>query len=225
MLSLIAFFSVMVAVLIVCGVSSFKTERTKLSAYTFLKGLSILSVLVLGLTASNLATNINGSTIFVLLAVAIQIFSAILISIPTKDDLFKPIILGLDMISTLMIGLSGLLLVDLSIFGLPIGFGAGAIAMLIFGLVNKKNFNVKTDLFRYFNFAFACGLLGQIVIIVLNVISIQSIMFAAGAILYFINVSINTFIQSDKRSLLIAKNIFYYLSLILLTSSIFMGVF
>ena len=225
MLSLIAFFSVLVAVLAICGVSSFKLERTKLSSFVFLKGIAILSILCLALTASNLASNMKGTTLFILLAIGVQVFSAILASIPTKDDIFKILKLGLDMTTSLFLALAGLLLAPLSSFGLPIGIGVGLIAMLVLTLINKQSFNYKTDLFKYFKFAFACGLLAQVVVILISTISVQTIIFAIGAIIYYSYLIMQMFIGNDKKELVITKNIIYYLSLIILASSIFMGVF
>ena len=225
MIKLIVFLCFLAVALIVCGLASFKTEKVKLLELLAVKGLAILSIIILALISSNLTATFSASTMFVILALAIELFSVIVSSLPTKSDLFAPLYMGLDMMTSIMLSVSGLLFVKLSPFGFPIGLGAGLIVMAVYGIIKKKNFNYKTDLFRYLNFSIACGLLGQFVIILLSNVSIQAIMFSIASILYFAYAFFATFITTDKKPILITKNILLHLSLITFAISIFLGMY
>lgn len=224
MISLIAFFCILAATMAMCGVSAFKTQRDKLLIFVSVKGAAVLSLLIFAITNANLASNMNGSTLFILLALAFQIFSAVISVLPTKNDLFAPLYHSLDMLSAASLAIAGLLLVSLSPFGLPIGFGVGLLTALIVALV-KRNFNWKVDITKYGVFIFASSLLAQVVIILLSGLSIANIIFSVGAVVYFAYSILKTFISSENTKFVIIQNILYYLSLIILTASIFLAIY
>lgn len=214
----------MIAVcLALCLVSALKIQKTKLLSFLSVKGLAILSILVFAIVCSNLASNMDGATLFVIIAIALQVFSAVVSCLPAKDNLFEPLYKALDMATSLCLALAGLLIVPLSPFGLPAGFVVGAIASAMFALF-KREFKWNVDLFAYFGFAFATALLGQIVVILISSITLQTILFSAGALVFFVSTLFKTFISSDRKSILITKNILYYISLIAIASSIFLAV-
>ena len=224
MISLIAFFCLLIASLAICGVSAFKVQRDKLLLFVTLKGFSLLSLLIFSITCANLVSDMSGTTIFIISALAIQMFSGIISILPTKNDLFAPLYNCLDMLSALCLALAGLLIVPLSPFGLPIGLGVGIIAAIIIGLI-KRDFVFKTDFTQYAIFVFATALLGQIIVILLQSISLQTIFFCIGALIFFAYSIFRTFISSDNKKVLIAQNILYYLSYISIITSIFLILF
>lgn len=224
MLRLIVFLCVLTVALIMCGISSFKNEKTKLLSFMCVKGFAILSVFILSITASNLASNMEGTTLFILLALGLQVFSAIVKVLPTKNDMFEPLYKGLDMGSALCLAAAGLLIVPLSPIALPAGFFLGAVACAMYALFNRK-FSWKVDLFKYLQTSFAAALLGQIIIILLASITIQTIVFSAGALIHFTYCLFDTFIKKDNISILITKNILFYISLLTFATSIFLIVY
>lgn len=224
MMSLIAFFCVLGACLTLCGVSAFKVQRDKLLIYVTLKGLAILSILTFAVTCANLASNMQGTTLFILLGISFQIFSAIVSILPTKNDLFAPLYQMLDLGTALCLAFAGLLLTSLSPFGLPIGLGVGIIASLII-ILAKKSFNWKVDISKYGCFSFAVALLGQVIVILINSQSIQSIIFGIGSVLFFAYIILKIFFLEENKKVLISKNLLYYLSLLTIVSSIFLYIY
>lgn len=212
--------------LVLCGFSCFFFKKEKLATYITLKGGSIAAITILCLTVENLLgiKAISGTTTFILIALVLQLFSAISAALPSKTNLFESLYSGLDMGSGLMLALAGLFLITPSPFGLPIGFGVGAITSVIVALALRK-FNWKTDIFKYLSLTFGVALLGQVIVILLSTISVQTILFAVAAVLYFVAVIFKLFLNEEVKGIAIAKNIIYYLSLILFVFSIYSVVF
>lgn len=211
---------------VLCVFSSLITQRDKLVVYISLKGGSVASFVISLLVLENLLGMrvIGGATTFILVALVLQLFSSVVSSLPSKSNMFEPLYSGLDMGSSLMLALSGLFLVSPSAYGLLIGLGAGLIASIIIAVALRK-FNWKTDIFRYLTLAFGVALLGQVVMILLETISVQTILFAFASIFYLIASVFKLFTTEEKKRNLYTKNIFYYLSLFLLVLSIYSVVF
>ena len=216
----------LVIALALCGVSTFNFRKEKLSLYLAIRGGAITMITVLALAIQNLVgiNAISGTTTFIIIALAIQIFSEILSALPTKNNMFEAVYSGLDMASAIMIALASLLIVPVSAYGLPIGFGAGLIISIIVALAIRK-FDWRVDLFKYASLSITAAILAQIVIIFMNTISIQTILFAIGCIVYVVSVVLKLFFKDKSNALSISRDILYYLSMLLITSSIFMLIF
>lgn len=212
--------------LTLCGISTAFLKKEKLASYVALKGGSVASIAILGLTVENLlGTNaISGTTTFILIAIVLQIFSAIVATLPSKTNIFEPLYSGLDMGTSLMLSLAGLFLIPLSPLGLPIGLGVGILASVIIALAIRK-FNWKTDIFKYSSLALTIGLIGQIILILTQTISVQTILFAIAGIVYLAYTIIKIFVPEKFKGITISKNISYYISLLLFVISIYVVIF
>ena len=208
------------------GLSSFFFRKDKLPLYIFLKGSAITSIAILGLVIENLlgVNALSGSTTFILIALLLEIFSIIVYSLPSKTNMFAPLYRGLDMCSALMLGLAGLFFIPLSPLGLPIGFGVGIIVAVIVALA-IRNFNWQTDIFKYVTLALGIALLGQVILILITTISLQTIFFSVGSVLYVTGMIIKLFFKDINKKLVIARDIIYHIALILIVSSIFVSIF
>ena len=212
--------------LILCGFSAFNFKKESLSLTLAFRGGALTMIAILALALQNLVgvNALSGTTTFISIALVVQIFSEILSSLPTKSNIFAPIYSGLDMLSCAMFALAGLFIVPVSPFGLPIVLGVGIIASVITALA-IRDFDWKTDIFKYASLSISVGILAQVVIIFMSTISVQTILFTIGSIIYVASVVIKLFFKDKNAPLSISRDVLYYISLLLMTASIFVLAF
>lgn len=220
-MNLLAFLIVLFAVVIICGVSSCWKSTEKLSSFLALKSISSISLLTLVILSGNLTSNIGNFTLFIMLACGIQCISFLLSCLPVRGNILAPLYQSLDLVSYILLCISGFLMISPSPFGLPIGFGIGAIIMIIYLGVTKP-YNWKEKILPAFIFAFNITLLGQAIVGIIAIQVLYTIFFLSASLSSCIFSIMNTFFDNDNHIFYVCKNIFYYLTFILFAISIFL---
>jgi len=220
-MNLIAFFCVLGACLALSCISIFGKGKNNLVFSTTSKGITGVAILGLAILTSNLTSNTSGTISFIMLGLALQLIANIFRTIPTRKKLFEVSYWLIDLLSTICFAASALLLIDITPIALAIGFGSGVLISFIYALASKK-FNPKVDFIKYATLSFSFATLAQTIYMLINELSYIKIAFVAGTALFAIYTIFTAYVTSEKRSVEIFRNIFYYLSLIVLAGMSFL---
>ncbi len=206
--------------LFLCFLSAFFTKTEKVKTFIAIKGLANFSYILLALIACNLIFKIQAYTLFIIVGLALFMFSTTIRAIPTRSDMFHTFYTFVEALGFAFMIVSVFFLIELPLYGLASGAGAFLILMIIYLVLRKAD--QKKDKFANLILQLASLLL---LCITLNLVIIsfttQSLVMAIGALFATVYVIIQTFTTFTNKKCGIVKNIFIGLALICLALSIF----
>jgi len=220
-MNLIAFFCVLGACLVLSCISIFGKGKNNLVFSTTSKGITGVAILGLAILTSNITGLTSGTVSFIMIGLALQLISNIFRTIPTRKNLFALSYWSMDLLSGVCFTAAALLFIELTPIAIAIGFGVGVLTSFIYALASKK-LDPKIDFIKYAALAFSFSALAQTIYMLINELSYIKIAFVVGTAFFAIYSIFTAFVTSEKRSVEITRNIFYYLSLVVLAGMSFL---
>ena len=215
---LIAFIVSVCIALLVCGLSIYVSNNENVYL-VFLRSFAPLICLILALVSANLSSSFGGWTIFISLALAINIIIAS--NSRNNKDKVTPLLLGgAYAVELLCFALAAIVSLPFNIWGILFGLSIGAFVGILSIIFDRKPW--LNALIYCINLAF-CGLvLGQaITLLISGRLLISSILYLLASLFIFARPIYVNFVKREELTFSVIGQVLEYLPLILLASSIY----
>ena len=203
-----------------CLLSALYTKTEKVKSYIAVKGIASLTYLTLAVVATNLIYITYAYAIFIILALALFMYSSIVRAIPTRSDMFRSLYTLFESIAFACLVVAVFFLFTMPLYGLLGGVVAFLVLMIIY-LVKRKEDPSKDKLFNLLLFFCSSILLGTAMNFVVLAFSVTSLLIALGSVFAFVYVVLQNFTSFTNKKAGIAKNIFLGVALIILALAIY----
>ncbi len=206
--------------LFLCLTSAFFTKTEKVKTFIALKGLASFSLVLLSLIACNLVFNMKAYFLFIIAGIVVFMFSNIVRAIPTRSDMFHTFYTFVEAIGFAFLTISLFFMIEMPLIGLIAGAVAFIATMIVYLILRKKD--LKKDKLASLLLIFTASLLlGISVNFAIIFLTVQSFIFAGGALLLFAYVILQSFTSFTNKRCVVAKNILLGLGQICLALSIY----
>ena len=203
-----------------CFLSAFFTRTDKVKSFISIKGLTSLTYLSLAIVSTNLIYITYAYAIFIILALALFMFSSIVRAIPTRSDMFRSLYTLFESIAFACLVVSVFFLFTMPLYGLIGGLVAFLVLMIVY-LVKRKADAKKDKLANLLLFFCSSMFLGTAFQFVIMTFSITSLLMTLGSTFAFVYVILQNFTAFTNKKAGIVKNIFLGVALILIALTIY----
>lgn len=215
---LIAFIISVCIALLLCGLNIYLSNNENVYI-AFLRNFAPLICLILALISANLSSSFGGWTIFISLALAINIVINSY-SRYNKDGLTPLLLGGANTVELLCLALAAMVSMRFNIWGILFGLCIGGLAGLVSIIIDRKPW--INALIYCINLAF-CGLVfGQaITLFVSKTLLASSVLYLIASLFTFARPIYANFVKKEGLTFSIIGQVLEYLPLIFFASSIY----
>ena len=209
-----------VLALAMCVLSACYTKTEKVKSYIAIKGLATLCYLSLAVVSTNLIFATYAYAIFIILGLALFMFSSIIRAIPTRSDMFRAFYTLFESIAFGCFITSVFFLFSKPYYGLIGGLATFLILMIIYLVKRKEDFK-KDKLANLLLFLCSSIFFGISMNFAIISFSLNSLLFAVSSAFAFTYVILQNFSNFANKKANIVKNLFLGIALILASLAIY----